>query len=70
MVFSHIEDFLELKKEAAGLGFWCEQSFESCHHDFKVSFVYVIFLNLKILFFRLNGRRLKLTPAILSLEKG
>jgi hypothetical protein len=37
MVFSHIEDFLELKKEAAGLGFWCEQSFESCHHDFKVS---------------------------------
>jgi hypothetical protein len=37
MVFSHIEDFLELKKEAAGLGFWCEQSFESCHHYFKVS---------------------------------
>ena len=70
MVFSHIEDFLELKKEAAGLGFWCEQSFESCHHDFKVS-ICVIFLTFKILFyFRLNGRRLRFTLATLSLEKG
>ena len=39
MVFSHIEDFLEIKGESAGLGFWCEQAFESCHHDFKVSFI-------------------------------
>ena len=35
MVFSHIEDFLRVKNESAGLGFWCEQAFESCHHDFK-----------------------------------
>ena len=34
MVFSHIEDFLRIKKESAGLDFWCEQAFESCHHDF------------------------------------
>ena len=36
MVISHIQDFLKVKGETAGLGFWCEQAFESCHHDFKV----------------------------------
>ena len=40
MVFSHIEDFFGMKDDSEkGLGFWCEQAFESCHHDFKVSFV-------------------------------
>ena len=43
MVFSHIEDFLEAKQKSNGLGFWCEQSFESCHHDFKVLWYWIIF---------------------------
>ena len=36
MVESHIQNFLELKGEVAGLGFWMEQSMESMHHDFKI----------------------------------
>ena len=36
MVEKHIIDFLELKEEVAGLGFWMEQAMESVHHDFKI----------------------------------
>lgn len=36
MVERHIVDFLELKGEVAGLGFWMEQAMESVHHDFRI----------------------------------
>lgn len=36
MVERHIIDFLQLKGEESGLGFWMEQAMESMHHDFKV----------------------------------
>ena len=36
MVEQHITDFMALKGEAAGLGFYSEQAMESVHHDFKV----------------------------------
>ena len=59
MLFSHIEDFLEIKGESAGLGFWCEQAFESCHHDFKVSFIYFInFFNIVDNLNRLIGKNI------------
>ena len=66
MVFSHITDFLKLKSEEAGLGFWSEQAFESCHHDFKVLIFSSIFITI-CMFFRLNGRKTKLMQAIQSL---
>ena len=31
-----MKEFLKLKGEMAGLGFWSEQSMESGHHDFKL----------------------------------
>ena len=31
-----MKEFLKLKGETAGLGFWSEQSMESGHHDFKL----------------------------------
>lgn len=37
MVEQHISEFLLLKGESAGLGFFSEQAMESVHHDFKVS---------------------------------
>ena len=36
MVEQHITEFMGLKGEAAGLGFYSEQAIESVHHDFKV----------------------------------
>ena len=36
MVEKHIVDFLELKGEEGGLGFWMEQAMEAVHHDFKI----------------------------------
>ena len=36
MVESHIVEYLSLKGEEAGLGFYSEQAMESVHHDFKV----------------------------------
>ena len=36
MVEKHIIDFLKLKDEVAGLGFWMEQAMEAMHHDFKI----------------------------------
>ena len=32
----HVAEFLKLKGEVAGLGFWSEQSMESGHHDYKL----------------------------------
>ena len=32
----HVAEFLQLKGELSGLGFWMEQAMESVHHDFKV----------------------------------
>ena len=43
MVEQHIMDFIGLKGEAAGLGFYSEQAMESVHHDFKVIFRVVHF---------------------------
>ena len=37
MVMQHVEDFMTLKGESAGLGFYSEQAMESVHHDFKVN---------------------------------
>ena len=37
MVEHHIVEFLALKGEAAGLGFYSEQAMEAVHHDFKVN---------------------------------
>ena len=37
MVEEHIGDFLRLKGEAAGLGFYSEQAMEAVHHDFKAN---------------------------------
>ena len=36
MIEKHVGEFLKLKGEAAGLGFWSEQSMESGHHDYKL----------------------------------
>ena len=37
MVEQHIVDFLDMKGEAAGLGFYSEKAMESVHHNFKVN---------------------------------
>ena len=36
IVEAHVAEFLKLKGEVAGLGFWSEQSMEAGHHDFKM----------------------------------
>ena len=36
IVESHVSEFLKLKGEIAGLGFWSEQAMEAGHHDFKI----------------------------------
>ena len=36
MIEKHVVDFLDLKGESAGLGFYSEQAMEAVHHDFKV----------------------------------
>ena len=36
IIETHVAEFLKLKDEIAGLGFWSEQSMESGHHDFKL----------------------------------
>ena len=36
IIEKHVKEFLKLKGETAGLGFWSEQSMESGHHDFKL----------------------------------
>ena len=33
---THVSEFLKMKREVAGLGFWSEQSMEAGHHDFKL----------------------------------
>ena len=35
IIESHVSEFLKLKGEVAGLGFWSEQAMEAGHHDFK-----------------------------------
>ena len=36
IVETHVAEFLKLKGERAGLGFWSEQAMEAGHHDFKI----------------------------------
>ena len=36
VIETHVVEFLKMKGEIAGLGFWSEQSMESGHHDFKL----------------------------------
>ena len=36
IVERHVSEFLKLKGETTGLGFWSEQSMEAGHHDFKM----------------------------------
>ena len=36
VIETHVAEFLKLKGELAGLGFWSEQSMESGYHDFKL----------------------------------
>ena len=36
MVESHVAEFLKMKEEVAGLGFWSEQSMEAGHLNFKM----------------------------------
>jgi hypothetical protein len=36
VIEKHVSEFLKLKGEVAGLGFWSEQSMESGHHDYKL----------------------------------
>ena len=55
MVEKNIVDFLELKGDSAGLGFYSEQAMEAVHHDFKVNIFNILrFLNLSI---SCSGRR-------------
>jgi hypothetical protein len=35
MVMTHVKQFLEMKADGKGLGYWSEQAFESVHADFK-----------------------------------
>ena len=35
MVFDHIKDFIKLKGDAHGLGYYSKQAMEAQHHDFK-----------------------------------
>ena len=51
-----------LKLFCLGLGFWCEQAFESCHHDFKV---YSFNLNWFISFytFQVEWEKVKVDPS-------
>ena len=46
MVEQHIVDFLDMKGEAAGLGFFSEQAMESVHHDFKVNNIHRVYCGL------------------------
>ena len=36
MIEKHVVDFLDMKGESAGLGFYSEQAMEAVHHDFKI----------------------------------
>ena len=36
VIEKHVPEFLKLKGEETGLGFWSEQAMESGHHDFKL----------------------------------
>ena len=36
IVETHVAEFLKLKGEVAGLGFWSVQSMEAGHHDYKL----------------------------------
>ena len=36
VIEKHVAEFLKLKGEKTGLGFWSEQAMESGHHDFKL----------------------------------
>ena len=36
MIETHVVEFLKMKGETAGLGFWSEPSMESGHHDFNL----------------------------------
>ena len=66
MIERHVMDFLDLKGESAGLGFYSEQAMEAVHHDFKVTVLlsyYCYFLFLIFYFdFKMFWEKVKVDP--------